>query len=136
VESLRVLGRRISIRCDAKRGCAGCGHSIWVCSSKNERILFILRVLCRLDFFLITWLAISLFVDIKHSNADGVVELDNGSLLFVEPHQTKENFVDFLHYVQQDSAASVPSPPEIRNVKYAQTRTSLPAEPSSDLDNR
>ena len=45
-------------------------------------------------------------------------------MIFVEPHQTKENFVDFLQYVQQDSAASIPSPPEIRNVKYAQTRTS------------
>lgn len=76
-------------------------------------------------------MAISLFVD-ETSNADGVVELDDGSLLFVEPHQTKENFVDFLQYVQEDSASRIPSPPEIRNVKYAQTRTSTSLLPKPD----
>ena len=48
---------------------------------------------------------------------------DNGSLLFVEPHQTQENFVDFMRYVQEDCALPVPAHPEVRNVKYAQTRT-------------
>ena len=51
------------------------------------------------------------------------MEQDNGSLLFVEPHQTQENFVDFMRYVQEDCALPVPPPPEVRNVKYAQTRT-------------
>ncbi|KAM0700748.1 hypothetical protein Q7P35_012469 [Cladosporium inversicolor] len=57
-----------------------------------------------------------------YGNADGIVEQDNGSLLFVEPHQTQENFVDFMRYVQEDCALPVPSPPEVRNVKYAQTQ--------------
>jgi hypothetical protein len=55
-------------------------------------------------------------------NADGIVEQDDGSLLFVEPHQTQENFVAFMRYVQEDCATPVPSSPEVRNVKYAQTR--------------
>lgn len=59
---------------------------------------------------------------ITSSNADGVVEREDGTLLFVEPYQTQENFVDFMHYVQKDSSFPPPSPPQIRNVKYAQTR--------------
>ena len=58
----------------------------------------------------------------SHSNADGVVEQEDGSLLFVEPHQTKENFVEFMRYVQKDSESPVPAAGETRNVKYAQTR--------------
>lgn len=61
----------------------------------------------------------------ENRNADGVVETESGSLLFVEPHQTKKKFIDFMRYVQADSAAAVPTPPEVRNVKYAQTRTLL-----------
>jgi hypothetical protein len=56
-------------------------------------------------------------------NADGIVEQDDGSLLFVEPHQTQENFITFVRYVQEDCSAPVPLPPDVRNVKYAQTRT-------------
>jgi hypothetical protein len=59
-------------------------------------------------------------------NADGIVEQGDGSLLFVEPHQTQENFVEFMRYVQEDCAAPLPSAPEIRNVKYAQTRRQYP----------
>ncbi|KAM0722345.1 hypothetical protein Q7P37_001786 [Cladosporium fusiforme] len=57
-----------------------------------------------------------------YGNADGVVEREDGKLLFVEPHQTQENFVDFMHYVQKDSSLPLPSPPDIRNAKYAQTQ--------------
>lgn len=52
-----------------------------------------------------------------------MVERADGELLMVEPHQTKENFVDFMRYVQADSTLPSPTPPEVRNVKYAQTRT-------------
>lgn len=52
-----------------------------------------------------------------------MVERADGELLMVEPHQKKENFVDFMRYVQTDSSLPSPTPPEVRNVKYAQTRT-------------
>ena len=128
MESVRVLERCVSLQRNAERGCAGCSHAVRVCSSKKRSLS--LGLSCIVPS--ISYMTIGLFVDTKYSNADGVVELDNSSLLFVEPHQTKENFVDFLKYVQQDSAAPIPSPPEIRNVKYAQTRTSLTTKLFSD----
>ncbi|KAK5167737.1 uncharacterized protein LTR77_007436 [Saxophila tyrrhenica] len=57
-------------------------------------------------------------------NADAVVEDENGQPLFVQPHETPEPFNEFLDYVHQDTQC----PPEQqngRNVKYAQTRTSI-----------
>lgn len=51
-----------------------------------------------------------------------MVERADGELLMVEPHQTKENFVDFMRYVQADSSLPSLTPSEVRNVKYAQTR--------------
>ena len=50
------------------------------------------------------------------SNADAVVEQQNGLLLFVEPYERHEPFVEFLDYIQADSRRT--------NVKYAQTRKS------------
>ena len=57
-----------------------------------------------------------------HSNADSVVE-KNGSLVFVEPHETSEEFSNFLDYIQEDASHSVDGRIR-RSVKYAQTRTS------------
>ena len=56
-----------------------------------------------------------------NSNADAVVEQEDGTLLFVEPHQKQERFVDFLSYVRSDSSERTPAG-GMRNVKYAQTR--------------
>lgn len=52
-------------------------------------------------------------------NADAVVESANGTLLFVEPYETEEDFGAFLDYVQEDAAHRLS-----RNVKYAQPRES------------
>lgn len=57
-------------------------------------------------------------------NADAVVELEGGSLFFVEPHETSERFSDFLDYIQED-LKSCNSNNGTRNVKYAQTRKPL-----------
>ena len=56
-----------------------------------------------------------------NSNADAVVEQEDGTLLFVEPHQVQERFVDFLEYVRNDSSERT-SAEGLKNVKYAQTR--------------
>ena len=61
------------------------------------------------------------FLTRVNSNADAVVEQEDGTLLFVEPHQVQERFVDFLSYVRSDSSERTPAG-GMRNVKYAQTR--------------
>ena len=59
------------------------------------------------------------------SNADAVVEQENGILIFVEPYERSEPFVDFLDYVQQEGEHSL-SHERPRLVKYAQTREYVP----------
>ncbi|KAK3711966.1 hypothetical protein LTR37_009278 [Vermiconidia calcicola] len=54
-------------------------------------------------------------------NADAVVEQENGILIFVEPYERSEPFVDFLDYVQQEGEHSL-SHERPRLVKYAQTQ--------------
>lgn len=46
-----------------------------------------------------------------------MVEREDGSLVFVEPYETSEDFGDFLEYVRKDSRTGADKP-----VKYAQTR--------------
>ncbi|OQO14552.1 hypothetical protein B0A48_01431 [Cryoendolithus antarcticus] len=61
-------------------------------------------------------------------NADAIVEQNEGSLLFVEPHETDEPFEDFLGYVQEDSTFPEDRLQD-RHVKYAQTQNgNLPTE--------
>jgi len=55
-----------------------------------------------------------------NSNADAVVEQEDGSMIFVEPHETVEPFERFLHDLQESSKTAGL---DGRNVKYAQTRT-------------
>ena len=57
----------------------------------------------------------------RSRNADAVVEFENGSLFFVEPYETSENFQDFLDYIQEDLKAANNGKHK-RIVKYAQTR--------------
>lgn len=57
------------------------------------------------------------------SNADAVVEQRNGLLLFVEPFEKHEPFVEFLDYIQANPRPSS-SDARRENVKYAQTRES------------
>ena len=71
------------------------------------------------------WVSISIALDIRgaanvDSNADAVVEQEDGRLLFVEPYEHSEPFVEFLEYIQQD--ARQPVQEQSRAVKYAQTR--------------
>lgn len=54
-------------------------------------------------------------------NADSVVQLKDGSLVFVEPEETHEDFVTFLEYVTED-ARSRGNNEGTRPVRYAQTR--------------
>lgn len=54
-------------------------------------------------------------------NADAVVDLEDGSLAFVEPHETYEDFEEFLEYVQSGSE-SRGDDRGTKPVKYAQTR--------------
>lgn len=56
-----------------------------------------------------------------NSNADAIVKDEDGDLLFVMPHETSEEFKDFLEYVQMDSRCSAEANAR-RNVRYAQTR--------------
>lgn len=62
--------------------------------------------------------------DFFYSNADAVVEQENGKSIFVEPHEVQEDFNEFFSYVQEDSENI--STQSRRNVKYAQTRRSSP----------
>ncbi|KAK5137256.1 hypothetical protein LTR08_000226 [Meristemomyces frigidus] len=54
-----------------------------------------------------------------HGNADAVVEQEDGSLVFVEPHETFELFEHFLGDVQAGAEAVEQ---DGSNVKYAQTQ--------------
>lgn len=53
-------------------------------------------------------------------NADAVVSLQDGRLVFAEPYERNEEFPDFLDYVQKSSSKGKE---DTANVKYAQTRT-------------
>ncbi|KAI7606218.1 Clavaminate synthase-like protein, partial [Hortaea werneckii] len=52
-------------------------------------------------------------------NADAVVSLEDGRLVFVEPYERNEEFPDFLTYVQKSSSKGKE---DTANVKYAQTQ--------------
>ncbi|KAI7632484.1 hypothetical protein KC322_g22601, partial [Hortaea werneckii] len=52
-------------------------------------------------------------------NADAVVSLEDGRLVFVEPYERNEEFPDFLAYVQKSSSKGKE---DTANVKYAQTQ--------------
>lgn len=54
------------------------------------------------------------------SNADSVVEREDGTLLFMEPYEMSELFEHFLDYVRADSQFDSKS--SERPVRYAQTR--------------
>lgn len=56
-------------------------------------------------------------------NADSVVEHSDGSLVFIEPHETLEPFKQFLEGVQESSRRAKE---DNQIVKYAQTRTQSP----------
>ena len=58
-------------------------------------------------------------------NADSVVLDDlTNELVFVEPYETEEPFVNVLDYIQHDTKALQQNAGNLGNVKYAQTRTS------------
>lgn len=61
-------------------------------------------------------------------NADAVVEKADGSLVFVEPHETFELFEQFLDDIRK-SAMINGHGTRPTNVKYAQTRTTPTTAP-------